>query len=155
MQKPCTSVLHKCKQCLTIDPEQGIKISIEKPDRSANRLVPSSVGRALGSHDAKYTTHITLFYQGKIAIIEVLKEIQMSIYPGKGGLICLLSMWLRKSAFAAALVGNLTCPKYFGWPQYNWCFNITTSSMSAIREKKVSFVNLKTKAVTPLSEACG
>ena len=31
----------------------------------AFRLVPSSVGRALGSHYAKYATQITLFYQGK------------------------------------------------------------------------------------------
>ena len=55
------------------------------------RLVPSSVGRALGSHYAKYATCTTLFYQGKIAIIGVHKEIQMSIYPSKGGLTCLLS----------------------------------------------------------------
>ena len=45
----------------------------------------TSVGRALGSHYAKYATRITLLYQGKIAIIGVHKEIQMSIYPGKGG----------------------------------------------------------------------
>ena len=43
-----------------------------------------SVGRALGSYYTKYATHITLFYQGKIAIIGVRKQIQMSIYPGKG-----------------------------------------------------------------------
>ena len=72
------------------------------------RLVPSSVGRALGSHYAKYATRITLFYQGKIAIIRVQKEIQMSINPVKGGLTCLLSNM-------AALVFNLTCPN-FGWP---------------------------------------
>ena len=60
------------------------------------RLVPSSVGRALGSHYAKNATRITLFYQGKIAIIGVHKEIQMSIYPGKGGLTCLLSNLVKK-----------------------------------------------------------
>ena len=49
------------------------------------------VGRTLGSHYAKYTTRITLFYQGKIAIIGVHKGIQMSIYLGKGVLPCLLS----------------------------------------------------------------
>ena len=37
------------------------------------RLVHPSVGRALGSHYAKYTTRITLFYQGKLAIIGVHK----------------------------------------------------------------------------------
>ena len=96
---------------------------------------PPSVGRALGSHYAKYATHITLFYQGKIAIIGVHKQIQMSIYPGKGGLTCLLSNVLRKSAFMAALVGNLTCPN-FGWP------SITGASshhfqQSTICEKKL------------------
>ena len=55
------------------------------------RLVPPSVGRALGSHYAKYTTRITLFYQGKLAIIGVHKHIQMSIYPRRGSLTCLLS----------------------------------------------------------------
>ena len=55
------------------------------------RLVPSLVGRALGRNYAKYATRITLFYQGKIAIIGVHKEIQMSIYPGKGAFTCLLS----------------------------------------------------------------
>ena len=84
-----------------------------------------TVGRALGSHLAKYTTRITLFYQGKIAIIGVHKEIQMSkeiqistritffyqgkiaiigvhkeiqmsIYPGKGGLTCFLSNVVKK-----------------------------------------------------------
>ena len=59
-------------------------------------MVPSSVGRALGSHYAKYATCITLFYQGKIAIIGVHKEIQMSSYPGKGGLTCLLSNVFKK-----------------------------------------------------------
>ena len=52
------------------------------------RLVPSLVGRASGSHYAKYATRITLFYQGKIAIIGVHKEIQMSIYQSKGDLTC-------------------------------------------------------------------
>ena len=39
----------------------------------------------------------------------------MSIYP-KGGLTCLLSNVVRKSAFVAALVGrpNLTCPSLDG-----------------------------------------
>ena len=51
-----------------------------KPDFGApncpirSRLVPSSVGRALGSHYAKYTTHTTLFYQDKVAIIEVHRD---------------------------------------------------------------------------------
>ena len=45
---------------------------------------------------AKYTTRITLFYQGKIAIIGVLKVIQMSIYPSKGVLTCLLSDVVKK-----------------------------------------------------------
>ena len=40
---------------------------------------------------AKYTTRITLFYQGKIAIIGVYNGIQMSIYSCKGVLTCLLS----------------------------------------------------------------
>ena len=44
----------------------------------------------------KYATCKTLFYQGKIAIVEVHKEIQMSIYPGKGGLTCLLSNLVKK-----------------------------------------------------------
>ena len=57
---------------------------------------PPSVGRALGSHYAKYATCITLFYQGKIAIIGVHKQIQMSIYPVKGGLTCLLSKVVEK-----------------------------------------------------------
>ena len=57
---------------------------------------PLSVGRALGSHYAKYATHITLFYQGKIAIIGVHKQIQMSIYPSMGGLTCLLSNVVEK-----------------------------------------------------------
>ena len=39
---------------------------------------------------------MTLLYQGKIAIIGVHKEIQMSIYPGKGGLTCLLSNLVKK-----------------------------------------------------------
>ena len=60
------------------------------------RLVPSSVGRALGSQYAKYATRITLFCQGKIIIIGVHKEIQMSIYPSKGGLTCLLSNLVKK-----------------------------------------------------------
>ena len=59
-------------------------------------LVPSSEGRALGSHYAKYATRITLFYQCKITIFGVLKQIQMSIYPGKGGLTCLLSNVIKK-----------------------------------------------------------
>ena len=64
--------------------------------REELRLVPSSVGRALGSHYAKYATRITLFSQGKIAIIRVHKEIQMSIYSGKDGLTCLLSHVVKK-----------------------------------------------------------
>ena len=51
---------------------------------------------------AKYTTCITLFYQGKIAIIGVHKGIQMSIYLDKGVSTCLLSNVVRKSAFVAA-----------------------------------------------------
>ena len=35
-------------------------------------------------------------YQSKIAIIGVQKEIQMSIYTGKGGLTCLLSNLVKK-----------------------------------------------------------
>ena len=61
-----------------------------------SRLVPSSVGQALDSHYAQYATHITLFYQGKIAITGVNKEIQMSTYPSKGGLTCLLSNVVKK-----------------------------------------------------------
>ena len=60
------------------------------------RLVPSSVGRALGSHYAKYATRITLFYQVKIAIIGVHKEIQMFFYPGKGGFTYLPSNVVKK-----------------------------------------------------------
>ena len=63
---------------------------------ASHRLVPSLVGRALGSHYPKYATCKTLFYQGKIAIVEVHKEIQMSIYPGKGGSTCLLSNLVKK-----------------------------------------------------------
>ena len=80
-----------------------------------DRLVPSSVARALGSHYAKYATRITLFYQGKIAIIGAHKEIQMSIYPGKGGLTCVLSKVVKKVGVRGCIVGNLTCPN-FGWP---------------------------------------
>ena len=58
---------------------------------SSHRLVSSSEGRAFGSHYEKYATRITLFYQGKVAIIRVHKENQMSIYPGKGGLTGLMS----------------------------------------------------------------
>ena len=80
------------------------------------RLVTSSVGWALGSHYAKYATGITLFYQGKITIIGVYKEIQMSIYSGKGGLTCLLYNVVKKVGVRGCiLVGNLTCPN-FGWP---------------------------------------
>ena len=61
-----------------------------------NTRGPSSVGRALGSHYAKNDTRVTLFYQGKIAIIGVNKGIQMSIYPGKGALTCLLSNVVKK-----------------------------------------------------------
>ena len=61
-----------------------------------NTRVPSSVGRAFGSHYAKNDTRITLFYPGKIAVIGVNKGIQMSIYPGKGGLTCLLSNVVEK-----------------------------------------------------------
>ena len=51
-----------------------------------------------------------------IAIIGVHKEIQMSIYPGKGGLTCLLSNVVKKvSVCVTALVDNLTSPN-FGWP---------------------------------------
>ena len=60
-----------------------------------NRLVPLSVGRALGSHYGKIH-HITLFYQGKITNIGVHKEIQMSVYLGKGGLTRLLSNVVKK-----------------------------------------------------------
>ena len=63
-----------------------------RPQLTSSELV----GQALGSHYAKYTTRITLFYQGKIAIIGVHKEIQMSIYPGKGGSICLMSNLVKK-----------------------------------------------------------
>ena len=61
---------------------------------------------------------------------------------------------LRKSAFVAALVGNLTCPN-FEWPLYNRrlispCLLFVSRNFSSI-----SFVNLKTKTVTPLSVACG
>ena len=59
-------------------------------------LVPSSVGRALSSHYAKYATHITLFNQGKLTIIGVHKEIQMFIYSSKGGITCLLSNVFKK-----------------------------------------------------------
>ena len=44
----------------------------------------------------KYTTRITLFYQGKIAIIGVHKGNQMPIYPGKGVLTCLLCNVVKK-----------------------------------------------------------
>ena len=64
---------------------------------------PLSVGRALGSHYAKYATHITLFYQGKIAIIGVHKQIQMSIYPGKCGLTCLLSNVVEKVSVCGSI----------------------------------------------------
>ena len=37
-----------------------------------------------------------IVYQGKIAIIGVHKKIQVSIYPGKGGLTCLLSNEVKK-----------------------------------------------------------
>ena len=47
------------------------------------RLVPSSVGRALGSHYAKYGTRITLFYPGKIAIIEFTKRFKCPFIPAK------------------------------------------------------------------------
>ena len=71
---------------------------------------PPSVGQALGSHYGKYATGITLFYQGKIAIIVVLKQIEISIYPGKGGLTCLLSNVVEKvSVHGCILVGYLTC----------------------------------------------
>ena len=64
---------------------------------------PPSVGWALGSHYAKYATCITLFYQGKIAIIGVHIQIQMSIYPGKGGLTCLLSNVVEKVSFRGCI----------------------------------------------------
>ena len=57
---------------------------------------PLSVGWALSSHYAEYATRITLYYQGKIAIIGIHKQIQMSIYPSKGGLTCLLSNVVEK-----------------------------------------------------------
>ena len=57
---------------------------------------PTSVGRALDSHYAKYATRITLFYQGKIAMSGVHKQIQMAIYPSKGGLTRLLSNVVEK-----------------------------------------------------------
>ena len=59
-------------------------------------LTSKLTGPALGSHYPQCTTRMTLFYQGKIAIIGVHKEIQMSIYPGKGGLTCLLSNLVKK-----------------------------------------------------------
>ena len=42
------------------------------------------------------TPPVTLFYQGKIAIIGVHKEIQMAIYPGKGVLTYLLFNVVKK-----------------------------------------------------------
>ena len=58
------------------------------------RLVPSSERRALGSHYGKihHPHNIVL----SIAIIGVLKGIQMSIYPGKVVLTCLLSNVVKK-----------------------------------------------------------
>ena len=77
-------------------PEKRRRKLLNSYDVTNVRLVPSSVGWALGSHYAKYATRITLFCQGKIAIIAVHKEIQMCIYPGKSGLTCLLSNVVKK-----------------------------------------------------------
>ena len=59
-------------------------------------LTSKLTGPVLGSHYPQCTTSMTFFYQGKIAIIGVHKEIQMSIYPGKGGLTYLLSNLVKK-----------------------------------------------------------
>ena len=80
-------------------------VKTKPQNKQMHRLVPSSVGRALGSHYAKYATRITLFYQGKIAIIGVYKEIQMSIYPGKGSLTCLLSNVVKKVGVRGCISG--------------------------------------------------
>ena len=64
-------------------------------------------------------------------------------------LLC-CQIWLIKSAFVAALVGNLICPNFgFGRPSLV-CLLFASRNFSSI-----SFLNLKTKAVIPLSVVCG
>ena len=80
----------------------------------------------------------------------------MSIYPGKDGLTCLLSNVVKKIGVRGC-IGNLTCSN-FGWQYYNRrvispllaCLLFVSRNFSSI-----SFVNLKTKAVIPLSVVCG
>ena len=110
-----------------------------------SRLVPSSVGRALFSHYAKYATRITFFIKIKLQLLEFTKRFKCPFIPAKVVQHVCYPMGLRKSAFMAALVGNLTCPN-FGWWQYNRrlispllaCLLFVSRNFSSI-----SFVSLK------------
>ena len=66
---------------------------------------PPPVSRTgIGQPLRKIATRITLFYKGKIAIILVHKQIQMEIYPGKGGLTCLLSNVVEKVSVCGCII---------------------------------------------------
>ena len=47
------------------------------------RDVRVKVGRALGSHYAKYTTRITLFYQGKLQLLKLTKGFKCPFFGQK------------------------------------------------------------------------
>ena len=64
-------------------------------------------------------------------------------------------MWLRKSAFVAALVGNLK--QILDGRTVTGASSPLLECLLFVRRNfpSILFVNLKTKSVTPLSEACG